>query len=202
MPRPKGYKHSEETRRKISQSNKGQIPWTAGKHHSSETKEKMRLSALGKKKSPEHIEKMRLNQLGKKHSEETKRKMSRIRTGIKRSLEVRKHMSEIAKKGSESHAWKGGLNPLNKTLRKCFEMRQWRSDVFHRDNYTCKKCNIRGGILQADHIKPFSTILKENNIKTFEEALTCVELWSLNNGQTLCLHCYQQTDTYAGRTRN
>lgn len=202
MARLKGYRHSEETRKKISQSNKGQIPWTAGKHHSLETKEKMRLSALGKKKSIQHIEKMRLNQLGKKASEETKKKMSEARKGIKRSTEVRARMSRLAKKGELSHAWKGGLNPLNKTLRKCFETRQWRSDVFHRDNFTCQECNTRGGELQADHIKPFSTILKDNNIKTFEEALTCAELWNINNGRTLCFTCHKKSSTWGGRTRN
>lgn len=30
------------------------------------------------------------------------------------------------------------------------------SEVFKRDNYTCKYCGRKGGILEVDHIIPFS----------------------------------------------
>jgi len=33
-----GYKHSEETRRKIGMANKGNVPWIKGRHHSAEAK--------------------------------------------------------------------------------------------------------------------------------------------------------------------
>lgn len=58
MP-PKGPKLSKESRKKISDANKGKIsPWK-GQHHSEETKNKLRLSHLGRHHTPEAIEKIR-----------------------------------------------------------------------------------------------------------------------------------------------
>lgn len=42
----KGVAKSEEHKRKISESNKGQVPWILGKHHSKETREKIRISNI------------------------------------------------------------------------------------------------------------------------------------------------------------
>ena len=36
-----------------------------------------------------------------------------------------------------------------------------------------------------------STILEENNIKTFKEAENCQELWNVNNLITLCRSCHR-----------
>ena len=41
-------KHSEETKRKIGKANKGKPSWFAGKHHTQETKEKMREISTGR----------------------------------------------------------------------------------------------------------------------------------------------------------
>jgi hypothetical protein len=118
----------------------------------------------------------------------------------KKTLEWRKRMSEIQKKngvippkkfGKNHPNWKGGITPLTKNIRHCFKYRQWISDVFTRDDFTCQDCNIKGGFLHAHHIKQFSIILKENSIKTLEEALNCEELWNINNGITLCKKCHK-----------
>ena len=87
--------------------------------------------------------------------------------------------------------WKGGITPLTKQIRHTFEYRQWISDVFTRDDYVCQDCYIKGGRLEAHHIRLFSKILEENNIKTLQEALNCSELWSINNGKTLCKECHR-----------
>lgn len=99
-------------------------------------------------------------------------------------------------------SWKGGISligkKLDKQIRKCFLYRQWRSDIFMRDSYTCVLCGARSGngmavYLQADHYpKMFSVILKEYKIKTIEEALNCEELWNINNGRTLCINCHKK----------
>ena len=78
--------HSEESKRKISDSLKGRTLSEEHKYRiglnnsrrgmSDETKEKHRLGRLGKKASPETIEKQILKRLGSKRSEETKKKMS------------------------------------------------------------------------------------------------------------------------------
>lgn len=94
-------------------------------------------------------------------------------------------------RGANNHLWRGGITPLNEKIRKSLEYKEWRKSVFERDNYTCRACNKRGGFLNADHIKLFSIILLENNIKSFELALKCIALWNLDNGQTLCSSCHK-----------
>ena len=63
----------------------------------------------------------------------------------------------------------------------------WRSEVFRRDDYTCKSCGQRGGKLHADHIKPFAL---------FPELRLDV-----SNGRTLCKPCHLKTDTWGYRTK-
>ncbi|MCK9371073.1 HNH endonuclease [Candidatus Dojkabacteria bacterium] len=98
--------------------------------------------------------------------------------------------------GKNNPNWKGGTTELSFQIRHSYVYNEWRRQIFQRDDYTCQRCGKRGVILQADHIKPFSVILKQNNIKTLLDAINCVELWDLNNGRTLCLDCHKKTDSY------
>ena len=104
-----GYNHEEggnknksvspQTRKKMSESSsgenhhfygiKGENHPMYGRHHSEETKRKMRES---------HI--------GKTHSEESKRKMSEIKTGNNNHFYGRKHSEESKRKMRESHIGK------------------------------------------------------------------------------------------------
>jgi len=167
----------------------------------------------GKKHSLRAIGKMRLTKLGRKHSEETKLKQSLAHKGNKnpmygrhlipwnRGLTNTRVCSQETKlkirnsqAGEKSHCWKGGMYKLQILIRQCFQYRQWRSDVFTRDNFICQKCgNKKGGNLEAHHnIKSFSKILQDYKIKTVDEALGCVELWNINNGKTLCCDCHNE----------
>lgn len=118
---------------------------------------------------------------GKTHSEETKEKIRQALTGRKRP--------EFT--GEKHPNWKGDT-PLKTLIRRSIEMRDWRESVFERDNYTCQECGERGGDLNADHITEFSILVEKNNITSVEEALNCDELWSIENGQTLCENCHQE----------
>lgn len=115
----------------------------------------------------------------------------RCKKGHSVSETERKKCSE-ARRGNKNHQWKGGITPLVQQIRHCFKYRQWISDIFTRDDYTCQKCWARGGRLNAHHIKEFNIIFKENQIKTLEEALLCEELWNINNGITFCKECHDK----------
>ncbi len=103
----KGEFHSEETKKKISESSKGHIV-------SEETRRKISESNLGKKRSEEVLRAMSERQKGKPRSEETKRKISVSNLGKKVSEETRqklrariiplgfKHTEETKKKVSEA----------------------------------------------------------------------------------------------------
>jgi len=108
-----------------------------------------------------------------------------------------KNKEQKATKGENNPRWKGGITALTKQIRCCFQYRQWRSDIFTRDDFTCQKCGLKGGRLHAHHIKPFSRIIEYYEITTFEEALECEELWNINNGITLCKKCHlREGDNY------
>lgn len=120
---------------KTKKDTKGKVSTFKGKHHSMESKEKIRNSQIGR---------------------ESKLK------GIPRSEKDRNKISisvmKVAKRGSENPNWKGGISSENKLLRSKYEYKEWRNKVFERDNYICQNCGYNaGGILEAHHIKPFKS---------------------------------------------
>jgi len=119
---------------------------------------------------------------------EHRRKMSEARKGLKYSIEVR-----AKRVGEKNPNWKGGITELANRIRTSSEYVSWRMGVFQRDGFVCVNCNFsKGGILEADHIKPFSIILREHGIVSFADALNCAELWDIKNGRTLCSPCHKK----------
>jgi len=153
----------------------------------------------------------------KKHSEITKQKHRLLISGDKnpshkygawnkgkktkpRTTETKLKISLWQQKNKEKCIfWKGGITPLTQQIRGCFKMRQWISDIFTRDNFTCQECFIRGGTLNAHHLKQFAVIFEQNKIKSLQQALDCDEFWNINNGRTLCVSCHLKTDTIGRR---
>ena len=101
-----GKKHSEETRRKIGEGNRGKVvPKEVGRKISEAKK--------GIPRSEETCQKIREANLGRKHSEETRKKMSESRKGksswnkgIPHSEEYRKKMSDIMKGRVITEEWR------------------------------------------------------------------------------------------------
>jgi 5-methylcytosine-specific restriction endonuclease McrA len=80
-----------------------------------------------------------------------------------------------------------GRTPENKRIRHSKEYKEWRISVFERDKFTCQHCGKIGGVLHADHIKPFSL---------FPDLRL-----SLSNGRTLCKPCHEKTPTWLSGAR-
>jgi hypothetical protein len=57
----------------------------------------------------------------------------------------------------------------------------------------CIKDN-KGLRLEVHHAKSFNDICKENNTATIKQALACKEIWSLDNGISLCYGCHKSIE--------
>jgi 5-methylcytosine-specific restriction endonuclease McrA len=155
-----------------------------GSKMSAESREKMSIAHKGIPKSNETRRRLSIALTGHVLTEETKRKISRSRKGQLLSPETREKMSATRRAQREHHNWwRGGITPINQKIRTSFEYKAWRRAVFERDRYTCVSCGQRGGALQADHIKPFSSYPELRMV--------------LSNGRTLCVSCHTKTNTYA-----
>ena len=133
------FKHTEDAKRRISESIKKQYKEgtrkkvTAG----SETAKKISTTIKNKVKNGEYT----VWHKGKQLPEWVKEKLSKAHTG---------------QKGKDHPRWKGGITPEVVVIRHSEDYKKWRNDVFVRDNYTCVFCGIVGGKLDADHILLFS----------------------------------------------
>lgn len=181
---PYGHPQSEETKKKIGLANSIAL---RGRKLSQETKLKISKSTKGKILSSITRKKLSVAQKGKHHSPQTEFKRGhQVCTGTEKT-----RFKKGQNAGVKNHAWRGGITPLNEQIRHSFQYRQWRSDVFTRDNFTCQKCGYSDGrILVAHHIKTFSKIKEEYKIISYNDAMVCEELWNTNNGITLCKNCH------------
>ena len=89
-----GFKHSEETRKKMSEAQKGKNHPMYGKTLSEEHKKKISESLKGKTLSAKTRKKMSEAQKGKTFSEETRKKISKSLKGKTLSEETRKKISK------------------------------------------------------------------------------------------------------------
>ena len=122
------------------------------------------------------------------------------RANIIRGLKTRKISEKVIQHAKNLNKGKFGKkhpcyketkkHPFHKSIRECYKYRQWRSSVFKRDNYKCVLCGKKGYV-EADHYPVrFIRIIEKYEIKTFEQAINCKELWDINNGRTLCKKCH------------
>ena len=123
---------------------------------------------------------------GKKHSADRIEKNRLGHLGIKKELSSDSLLKiKLRMSGEGNPNWRGGVTNSGKRLRSLREYRIWREAVFGRDDYTCVQCGIKGGYLEADHIKQFAL---------FPELRLDV-----NNGRTLCLECHKSLDPFRKR---
>ena len=139
----------------------------------------------------------------KKHSEETKEKMKNAHLGKKyreMSLEGRKNISDalvgrtipnstrkkmsIAKTGSNSPSWKGGIS-INSHSTKEPKYKKQLLSIFYRDNYVCQDCGKSKCYIEAHHINSWAKYPSKRYI--------------ISNGKTLCKECHKLTPSFGGK---
>jgi hypothetical protein len=151
----KHKKHSEETKKKISENN---AKYWLGKKRNINSKPPIR---TGISPSKEAIEKQRAKMLGRKKSESTKINMSNAKKGIIPKCSGWNKGLYGYNSGAKHPRWKG-ITPLNKLIRGRAKWNIWRNQVFLRDNFTCqnkgcKYCKNKIGVkLHPHHRKPLA----------------------------------------------
>ena len=153
----KGLTHSEESKRKISEANKGRTP-------TEETRKKLSESSKGKILSSETKEKIRESLKGKPRPEETRMKISESHKGKTLSEEHKKNLSESLKgrispnKGrtfSEEHKKNLSESLKGRTLSE--EHRKKLSiPIVQIDPSTNKVVNVWGSSLDAEREEGFN----------------------------------------------
>lgn len=140
-------------------------------------------------RTPVHLARISAKLRGRKNGPlpvSVREKISAAHKRIPHTEEWNRKVS-LSQRGPLGNNWQGGKVSAIKLFRGSAEYARWRRSIFERDNYTCVWCNVRGGQLNADHIKPFAM---------FPELRL-----SLDNGRTLCVPCHKKTDTFSWKTR-
>ncbi len=170
----KDYKHSEETRKKISEANSGKKNFWFGKKHSDETKKKIGLKSLGRKQSKEAL-----------------LKRSNNMKGIKNHFYGRKHTLETRKKISENHAdvkgekapnWRGGksFEPYGITFNNALKEK-----IRNRDNHRCQECFRHQNELRTTTNKKYRLLVHHIDYnKQNDEPKNLISLCRTCHGQT------------------
>lgn len=175
-----GLKHSETTKRKISEVQKGK-PVPPGTLANLQRMAQERVGQKRPARSQEWIDKLSEANRGRKRSPEEIEKISKSLKGNMRC--AGREPWNKGRTGLGGYKWsKPTKTAEHLLLRGSVQYAEWRTAVFERDGYTCQDCGQHGGKLNADHIKPFAH---------FPDLR-----FDLSNGRTLCVSCHRQTDTY------
>lgn len=118
---------------------------------------------IGIKPSKETLLKKSESAKGRKHSNETKAKISKNHARLT---------------GENNSLWNPNITNEERLIKRKYpEYKQWRNEIFERDNFVCQKCDQIGYKLNAHHLESYS-----NNKKL---------RITLLNGITLCEDCHK-----------
>jgi len=153
--------------------------------------------------SKTHILHMSIAQKGKKLSLETKLKIGMIHKGKPKSKEHKKKISMTLtgkpqpwNSGKNNIWWRGGKSDIVNKVKSSNKYKRWRSEVYKRDKYTCRKCKKKGRILNPHHIITVASIFEKYKLTSYTKAMKCKELFKVSNGKTLCRKCHKKTNSF------
>lgn len=118
---------------------------------------------------------------GEHLSEESKKKISISKSGksIKHNGQFKKGFTPWNKTNFNGTTYK----ELNHTLRTSKKWVEWRTQVFHRDEFTCQTCGKKGITIYPHHIVSVKQCVEINHIDL---------IYEVSNGITLCFDCHWQ----------
>lgn len=146
---------------------------------------------LGRPKGTNH-------RAGYRHKEESRRKASESHKRF-----CAEHPDRVAARGAKTRAdrhykWRGGASKLNLSIRQMTENRKWMDAVKERDG-GCIRCGAREN-LESHHKKTLAELVAELGIRSRDDARRHADvLWSLSNGETLCVPCHDKEHGRAPR---
>jgi hypothetical protein len=150
-----------------------------GKKQTEESNQKNRESHLGKCDS---------GMKGKFHTQESKDKNSKTNIEYYKNHPERKMFAE----DNPMYVLDRTKYPISSQIRNSYQYDNWRKSVFIRDSFICQNCNKNKCYVEAHHKKELYLLIKENNIIEFNQAISCQELWNIDNGITLCEECHDK----------
>ncbi|KKN11734.1 hypothetical protein LCGC14_1023620 [marine sediment metagenome] len=185
-----GVKHSEVTKRLISQNRKGKAVGEFNPHWNAKIHAGKRIECacgcgtlIAKYDYRGRLKKYVVGhtRIGK-HIVFTPEWLGRIRQA---NIETGKKHS-----GEKHWNWKGGRTPLIRLLRQTREYREWRLAVYERDRWTCQDCRKHCGRkdIVAHHKKSFKDY---RNLR-----------YERDNGVTLCRKCHLKRERIVALSRD
>lgn len=177
---PKCFHNLPEMVAAKSKANKGKIV-------SEETKEKMRANHWSK----QGMESPYKGKIQDDESKELSRQAAKEQSDQKR-LELGEEEYSIRmslmKSGLSREEFAGFTSPENTLLRQSPEGKVWTREILAKANFTCIKCQTRGGTLHAHH---------KNAFNSFPE-----QRFDVENGACLCETCHDKFHVKYGKGSN
>ncbi len=184
----KPHKHSEEAKLKMKVTNRGKNKHRENNYkHSKETRKKLSESLKGRKLSEETKKKIGDAHRGMKRSEEARENISKSLRGRpkyhKRGPNSSNWKGGITPLNNKIRA----CLEYVEWRRKIFRRDGWHC-ILCGD-----KPSGKYGIQADHFPIQFHKIMEKNKIKSLRSAIKCSELWDINNGRTLCQSCHDKT---------
>ena len=147
---------TELCRKRLSNALKGRV-------FSEEHKRKIGEKSKGRKLSDSAKLKISIANKGKKRTDEVKRKQSEMFKGRKLPPCTKEHREKISILAKirlsipeNNPNWKGGITKESQKVRNSEEYKEWRNEVFKRDDYICQITRQNSNKLEVHHIINFS----------------------------------------------
>lgn len=153
---------------------------------SQETKQKMRENHWSKNGHESPFK-------GQHHSKKAKKLIANATEQFfqktdKLTIEKIKIKESCTKRGIPIEDFNGFSAPEGTRIRQSAEGKAWSYDVLAKANFTCVKCNERGGKLHAHHLNSFNSHPEQR--------------FDLNNGACLCETCHSSFHEKYGKGNN